>query len=999
MKTKTLLLITLLLLLPTAMMAQTDVTDTYMQNPDFAARYAGWLNEGTTKGAVGGFTHQENSDFAGKSGEIYMEKWVATGSKVANCTISQTLTNLPAGTYQLTVSAQNIQQNSSNTQTGAYLFAGDEQTEVGAQADYSVTFTVLDGKAKVGFKTVSATGNWVCLDNFHLYQLGTDADGVRNEWQKLLDDANDAIGTGEASADLQAAMAAAEALMESGSTEGAQEAALALERATLNHRLSNATGSVPTVVTNPYVAQGATIALGRSTVTANGATVSERGFCWSTDPEPTVLDERTTEYFTNNGNVYRMENLSPATIYYVRAYAMSNTYQVGYGDVVKIATKPMGEVAYTYNYGGSDAENYRINSSYEECVWMYNNVSHITGVTLWGNYNSGTPTADCSYGGWMNIGPSKDYQQTGTILHETNHGVGVGTTNEWSSNSNLRENTSSGKWLGPCANEMVQFLQNDSKAFLTGDYQHMWGDTSSSINMKSYGINGANEDSFQPADQLLYWGNILLTHSLHIDGLPCSSSVGFASPSFVFEQWDGVKYYIKCEDNNCGLATFLTTDSIDALVCATASIDEAVEDDNMAWYISFNPKTQYYTFQNAGSGKYISLSSGKLTTGTTAASVHLLPSRELCAAGSEELHSYWMTVSKGSYALVGGSPSCSTSKYDTSNNATTQRWLFLTADQADAYENSAVSEVRNELDELIANVRATAATPHVATNEDTDVAEVDEALENTLLEIEAEEAGYATSADFAEAISTIQDALVAFIAEVTPASMTAPMEITYLLTNPAIDNNSGWSDTPTFNYSCCEYYTTGTFDFNQTTSMKLPAGTYEVRAQAFERPGAYKDVYTDYVEGGTNNVKAVIYAKTRTTKLMNIFDEAQSKSLGSGCVNPGSGYIPNDMQSASSFFANGLYDNSVVATNSSSSTIKLGIRRTSSTSDYYWTCFDNFRLYFYGGFSREEVTPVEEITADEAEADSGKYYDLSGRMVSKPTRGIYIHNGKKTVIK
>ncbi len=60
------------------------------------------------------------------------------------------------------------------------------------------------------------------------------------------------------------------------------------------------------------------------------------------------------------------------------------------------------------------------------------------------------------------------------------------------------------------------------------------------------------------------------------------------------------------------------------------------------------------------------------------------------------------------------------------------------------------------------------------------------------------------------------------------------------------------------------------------------------------------------------------------------------------------------------------------------------------------TCFDNFRLLFLGSASTEE-TPVEAIEADQA--DEGNYYDLAGRKVSKPARGVYIHNGKKLITK
>ncbi len=985
MKTKTLLLA---LLTATAAQAQTDVTSTYIQNPDFSARYAAWLNEGSTKGAVGGFQHQTNSDFAGKSGEVYMEKWVSSGG-VGNCCISQLIKDIPVGTYKLTVSAQNIQQSSTSaTQTGAYVFAGEEETEVSSQQDYSVTFSVIDGSVKVGFKTVSATGNWVAFDNFRLYRLDDDMEAIHSGLQALIDEAEALGGSAD---DLDAALSTAQSLLSASTTDGVAEAAKALERAILNYHLTNATGSTPTVVTNPFVAMGTTIALGRSTVTKNGATITEQGFCWSLEPEPTVLDERTTEYFTNNGNIYRMEGLSPATAYYVRAYAMTDGYQVGYGDVVRIATEPKGGVTYWYNYGGSEEENYRINSAFAEVEWMYNNLSNIQGFELSGNYSAGTPTADCSYGGWMRVGPLFDYQQTGTILHETNHGVGVGTTDEWSNSSVYREGTSSGKWLGPCANEMVQFLDNDPTAYMTGDYQHMW----------PYGINGANEDSYSPANYELYWGNILITHALHKDGLPCSWSVGFATPAFVFEQWDGVKYYIKCEDSSYGGGTYLGHDDSGTLACVSATPEEALQDDNLAWYISYNPSTCYYSFKNVGTGKSIGLSSNAFKATSSAAAFHLLPSRELVTVGGLSLHSYWMTSSKGAYALKAGTSSCTTTSWDNQNSATAQRWLFLTADQLDTYETGERTELSSDLDELIANVRATAATPHVATNEEDDVEDIDNALEDTLTSIETAESGYTTVEEFDQAISTVQEALVSFLASATPAEIANPFDLTFLLVNPDFDeDNSGWSDTPTYSYSCCEYYTTSKYDFNQTTSLKLPRGTYELKAQAFQRPGSYSDVYTDYVTNGKDNVKAMLYLKTKTTTIKNIYADYQTKSQGTGDVKAATKvYIPDNMQSAQTYFKKGFYDNSVTVTTTSTATVKVGLKCASTGSTTYWTCFDNFRLYFYGGYSSSDVTPVEAIEADDLEEDGGAYYDLSGRQVARPVKGIYIHNGRKVIIR
>ena len=80
---------------------------------------------------------------------------------MADCHVSQTLTTLKNGVYKLTAAAQNIQQNSPATQSGAYVFAGNAQVAVGAANDYSLEFTVIEGQATIVFKTENATGNWV----------------------------------------------------------------------------------------------------------------------------------------------------------------------------------------------------------------------------------------------------------------------------------------------------------------------------------------------------------------------------------------------------------------------------------------------------------------------------------------------------------------------------------------------------------------------------------------------------------------------------------------------------------------------------------------------------------------------------------------------------------------------------------------------------------------------------------------------------------------------
>ena len=963
--------------------AQTNVTKKYIDNPDFEARFAGWENAG--------MSFNTSKGFAGQHGMVFMEKWVNKGSKVgSNTSMKQRLTGLPVGTYTLEATAQNIQQDKDAKQTGAFLFAGNEQTEISEQGEYSVTFTVLEGEAEIGLSTKNCTGNWVCIDNFRLYFNELTWEGMTHEMQRLIDEAESVMGDGVTGTQLQTAIDEAKQMVTDKVLRPSEEyaaAARALSRATLEYRIANATGTIPTVTTEPFVPTGVTIALGRLTVKG---TSKERGFCWSTESEPTIFDNRSTRYFSNNGNIYCMEHMQAATVYYVRAYAITSGWQVAYGDVVKIATLPKGNVTTVYDNAGDEQTNFRIGSAVNEVQWLYDNLSNIRGFNLNVHYvpgaGAGGGTADCSYGGWMRVSQNVPYQQTGTILHETNHGVGVGTTGEWYNNSNLRAETSRGLWLGPRANQVIKFLQNDPAATLTGDDTHMW----------PYGINGAHEDTYNPESTILYYGNVFTTHALHHDGLICSSSVGFATPAYVFQQEDNKKYFLTSEGNDN--VNFLTMTATGTLRMEAYNPENS---DDFAWYISYDPKTSYYIFQNVGTGRYLTYSSGFKginRTGNPAAAdkFHLLPARQATTLGQYTGTGFWVTFNKGANTLQAGASAPSSQSLNFSNSATNQRWLFLTEDLLQTYNQEAVKVAMTKLEKLIADVRAVVATPHIGRTETTDVDAVDEALTSLLDEIENNKAGYTTPDKVSDAIGQIETSFIDFLGNVSPQSVANPFDLTFLLVNPGLDTNSdGWSTSATNSYSCCEFYQM-TFDFNQTTALKMPGGTYELKVQAFQRPGSASNTYTDFT-GGKDNVNATIYLKAKSKKVKNIWEDAQSRSLGGGTSNSGGKYVPNNMQAASKWFAAGWYENSVMASTTTAATIKLGIKGTVS-NDSYWTCFDNFRLYFYGGYSITEVTPVDGIEAEEKIQDN-HYYDLSGRRITKPTSGLYIHNGKKVVVK
>ena len=453
--------------------------------------------------------------------------------------------------------------------------------------------------------------------------------------------------------------------------------------AILNYRVANATGAAPVVTTNSNFARGATMAFGRSTITGVSANdLFEHGFCWSTNSEPTISDNKTTKYYSNNGYIYRVEGLQPSTVYYMRAYAISKSYTVGYGDVLKVITLPKGTVTYQLNASVTNSgEHYpRISAALSSAVNYWNNLTSIQGHHLSVNYNAGTPTAEASYGGYMQFGANASYQRTGTAQHEMLHTIGVGTHSIWyGPNSPLRATGSSGAWLGERANKVVQFLDNDPAAYMKGDGVHMW----------PYGVNGAHEDT---GSELLYVGNSLIAQALGEDGLPPTG--GFALPAYTFSQDENTKYYIKIEDSNLGRnSTFLVENALGQLSNKTINAEQVLVADSAAWYFKFDPSTGYYQIKNAATGKYFTYQAGgengialsSVSSPAAANFFQLMGARGVTqigdGTGAFAAKSYWIIRPEAKLTpacLVANSGgSTSAMAFNNKNDATTQRWLLL----------------------------------------------------------------------------------------------------------------------------------------------------------------------------------------------------------------------------------------------------------------------------------------------------------------------------------
>ncbi len=442
----------------------------------------------------------------------------------------------------------------------------------------------------------------------------------------------------------------------------------------------------PVVNTDTRFARGATMAFGRIR-SVQGENIESQGFCWATHPDPTVADNHDAEIINQAGTIYVMKNLQPATIYYMRAYAMTNSGRVGYGNTIKFCTLPMGNVTYWYNNGGPADANDRVNAAATNACEIFCNLTSIKKHFSIG-YSAGTPTADCYYDDepWMNMGANASYQRTGTIMHEMEHGMGViSYTTQWAGNI-MRSGNGTGQWLGDRVSAFLDFWDNTTGSRLNGDTQHMW----------PYGINGAHEDHNNIAD---YYANAMIGQALGEDGLEHRYST-FAEPYYSFIQEDTIKYYLTPEDANRGkFETYLMPTSNGLLRHRHITSQQAIENDSAAWYITFTPKNQYYQLRNAATGQYITYSGSFKTAShasvTTNDCLQLMRGRNNVATANGTARGYWMIHPTGNWTptamTAGAGELVNGTNFDLRNTASQQRWLILTATELVDADPTAVS--------------------------------------------------------------------------------------------------------------------------------------------------------------------------------------------------------------------------------------------------------------------------------------------------------------------
>ena len=190
------------------------------------------------------------------------------------------------------------------------------------------------------------------------------------------------------------------------------------------------------------------------------------------------------------------------------------------------------------------------------------------------------------------------------------------------------------------------------------------------------------------------------------------------------------------------------------------------------------------------------------------------------------------------------------------------------------------------------------------------------------------------------------------------ATEAAPQDASYLIKSPGFSQRedvSAWSMTggaeiwgrganhPDFAIEAYDKTAAGV----EQSVTGLPAGTYELKVQAFYRDGNFATQASILANGGTARQLATLYAGTKSALIQNVSGGAdQAPGMGrSSSV----GYMPDGIDDACLYFQSGLYwatlDEIVVGQDG---TMTIGARKTEKLNAGDWMVLDNFRLIYKG---------------------------------------------------
>ncbi len=186
----------------TAGFAQAENVTSKLRNADMEEGVRGWGIDGQGN-IFGKNTKIGRPGFHGVNNMV-LENWNGSGAGLSDNSISQTVRNLPAGTYvfgaYVAASLQGSEESNKDAVTGVTLYANEAGVPVATDnpdkghqvkwahtGKFNVAATVAEGGSlEVGLKMESTTANYVIWDNATLYYFGnmSEADAL-NEMAKI----------------------------------------------------------------------------------------------------------------------------------------------------------------------------------------------------------------------------------------------------------------------------------------------------------------------------------------------------------------------------------------------------------------------------------------------------------------------------------------------------------------------------------------------------------------------------------------------------------------------------------------------------------------------------------------------------------------------------------------------------------------------------------------------------------------------------------------------
>ena len=484
------------------------------------------------------------------------------------------------------------------------------------------------------------------------------------------------------------------------------------------------------VTSNKIIVVGCRAAVGR----VYNSGVYDRGFCWSTSPNPTVSNSHTNAWYYDDGNdgntpsgsstisssagtIYIMEGMQPSTRYYIRPYIKSSRNgSYTYGKQYIIWTQPAADwVIYGnwdhYGEAGYEDQTAYINACLEKhCGGTSNASGELSWLTsckqeaqdlfnkwtsfekrITYNFAEWEDGAHCSYGGDPSFGPGFT-RNTGTLMHETGHNLGVGT--EWRYTSWDSPLHPTYLWTGERANRVFTLFQDKHDEFDSeGNYTYGGNNTISDGDRVHvcYGLTGNINYIYRVRQAAYYEG-------MYQDGL--SATGGDAGPYYSFEtaaymngstETDlNTKYYITNED----IATcnrYLCEENGKLTYKKITSRSDMLNNNAFAWYVIYNPSNAFYFIKNVSTGHYFSYSGSDFTMQSSRNEpIKLMPSRDNSTVNGQTLKAYWMT--RGILGWEPATLSASRTNQDAAaaagfnlyDDAGYERWFILSADQVNA---------------------------------------------------------------------------------------------------------------------------------------------------------------------------------------------------------------------------------------------------------------------------------------------------------------------------